>query len=58
LGLDCGPISGFDNTVIDNTVLAGTTLKSNFLLNLGYGDEAAIFPKLPRLPFDEACQFL
>jgi len=58
IGLDCGPISGFDNKVVDETILAGTTLRSNFLLNLGYADESAIFPKLPRLPFEEACSFL
>lgn len=58
IGLDCGPISGFDNKVVDETILAGTSLQSNFLLNLGYADETAIFPKLPRLPFEEACSFL
>ncbi len=58
LGLDCGPMSGFDNKVIDDTILKGTTLKSNFLLNLGYADESALFQKLPRLPFEEACSFM
>jgi 3-hydroxypropanoate dehydrogenase len=58
IGLDCGPISGFDNKVVDETILKGTSLRSNFLLNLGYADETAIFPKLPRLPFEEACSFL
>lgn len=58
IGLDCGPISGFDNKVVDATILAGTSLRSNFLLNLGYADETAIFPKLPRLPFEEACSYL
>lgn len=58
VGLDCGPISGFDNKTVDDTILAGTTLRSNFLLNLGYADETAVFPKLPRLPFEEACSFL
>lgn len=58
MGLDCGPISGFDNKVVDDTILAGTTMRSNFLLNLGYADETAIFPKLPRLPFEEACRFM
>lgn len=58
IGLDCGPISGFDNKVVDETILKGTTLRSNFLLNLGYADETAIFPKLPRLPFEEACSFM
>jgi len=58
IGLDCGPISGFDNAVVDDTILKGTTLRSNFLLNIGYADETAVFPKLPRLPFEEACSFL
>ncbi len=58
IGLDCGPISGFDNKVVDDTILKGSSLKSNFLLNLGYADETAIFPKLPRLPFEETCSFL
>jgi len=58
IGLDCGPISGFDNQVIDETILKGTTQKSNFLLNLGYADETAVFAKLPRLPFEQACSFL
>lgn len=58
VGLDCGPISGFDNKVVDETILKDTTLESNFLLNLGYADETAVFPKLPRLPFEEACSFL
>lgn len=58
IGLDCGPISGFDNAVVDDTILKGTSLRSNFLLNLGYADETAVFPKLPRLPFEEACSFL
>ncbi len=58
IGLDCRPISGFDNKVVDETILKGTTKRSNFLLNLGYADETAIFPKLPRLPFEEACSFM
>jgi len=58
IGLDCGPISGFDNAAVDAAFFAGTQLRSNFLLNLGYGDETALFGKLPRLPFEEACQFV
>lgn len=54
LGLDCGPMSGFDNAKIDELFFAGTTIKSNFLINLGYGDAAALFPRSPRLSFDEA----
>lgn len=58
MGLDCGPLSGFDNAIVDEAFFAGTSLRSNFLLNLGYADESAIFAKLPRLPFEEACSFL
>jgi 3-hydroxypropanoate dehydrogenase len=54
IGLDCGPMSGFDNAKIDELFFAGTTVKSNFLINLGYGDAAALFPRSPRLSFDEA----
>lgn len=54
LGLDCGPMSGFDNAKIDELFFSGTTIKSNFLINLGYGDAAALFPRSPRLSFDEA----
>jgi len=56
LGLDCGPMSGFDNTKVDAAFFAGTQVKSNFLINLGQGDPAAIFPRSPRLSFDEACR--
>jgi 3-hydroxypropanoate dehydrogenase len=58
LGLDVGAMSGFSNKIVDEEFFAGTTLKSNFLCNLGYADETALFQKLPRLPFDTACQFL
>lgn len=54
VGLDCGPMSGFDNAKLDELFFAGTTVKSNFLINLGYGDAAALFPRSPRLSFDEA----
>ena len=56
LGLDCGPMSGFDNAKVDAAFFAGTTLKSNFLVNLGHGDRASIFARSPRLGFDEACR--
>jgi 3-hydroxypropanoate dehydrogenase len=56
LGLDCGPMSGFDNAKLDAEFFAETSWKSNFLCNLGYGDASKLFPRLPRLPFDEACQ--
>lgn len=55
LGLDCGPIGGFDRAQVDATFLAGTTWKSQFLLNLGHGDPAGVFPRNPRLTFDQAC---
>lgn len=54
VGLDCGPMSGFDNAKIDELFFAGTTIKSNFLINLGYGNADALFPRSPRLSFDEA----
>lgn len=55
LGLDCGPMSGFDNAAVDREFFAGTRVRSNFLVNLGYGDPASLFPRSPRLSFDEAC---
>lgn len=58
VGLDVGAMSGFSNQVVDEEFFDGTTLKSNFLCNLGYADETALFQKLPRLPFDTACKFL
>ena len=58
LGLDCGPMSGFDNARVDEAFFAGTTWKSNFLVNLGYGDVAQLFPRSPRLAFDEAARIV
>lgn len=58
LGLDCGPMSGFDNAKLDALFFAGTTIKSNFLINLGYGDVAKLFPRSPRLSFDEAASIV
>ncbi len=55
-GLDCGPMSGFDNAMVDQLFFAGTAVKSNFLCNLGYGDPAGVYPRSPRLEFDEACR--
>ena len=57
MGLDVGAMSGFSNEVVDEEFFAGTTMKSNFLINLGYADETALFEKLPRFPFDDACSF-
>lgn len=56
LGLDTGPMSGFDNAKVDAAFFAGTSIKSNVLVNLGKGDPSAIFPRSPRLPFDEAAR--
>jgi len=58
LGLDCGPMSGFDNAGVDREFFPEGTVKSNFLCNVGYGDKAALFPRNPRLSFDEACKVL
>jgi 3-hydroxypropanoate dehydrogenase len=55
LGLDCGPMSGFNNQKVDEAFFAGTTVKSNFLCNLGHGDRARLYPRSPRLSFEEAC---
>lgn len=57
LGLDTGPMSGFVNKVVDEEFFAGTSLRSNFICNLGYADETALFQKLPRYEFDDICSF-
>lgn len=56
LGLDTGPMSGFDNAKVDAAFFAGTAIRSNFLVNLGHGDAAKLFPRSPRLSFDEAAR--
>jgi 3-hydroxypropanoate dehydrogenase len=72
LGLDCGPMSGFDNARLDEEFFAAGQecegcdqeffpaghVKSNFLINIGYGDPASLHPRLPRLSFTEACSIL
>ncbi|MEM7398626.1 MAG: malonic semialdehyde reductase [Pseudomonadota bacterium] len=58
LGLDCGPMSGFDPAGVNATFFAGTTVKSNFLCNLGYGDSAALMPRSPRFDFDHVAKIL
>jgi len=61
LGLDCGPMSGFDNAKVDAEFFGASDMKgwrSNFLVNLGHGDPAKLYPRGPRLPFDEACRLL
>jgi 3-hydroxypropanoate dehydrogenase len=56
VGLDAGPMSGFDNAKVDEVFLAGTNWKSNFLVNLGHGDPEGLFPRNPRLSFEEAAR--
>jgi nitroreductase len=58
VGLDCGPMSGFSNAGVDKEFFAGTNIKSNFICSLGYGDSSGLFPRSPRLAFDEACKIL
>lgn len=58
LGLDCGPMSGFNKTKCDELFFAGTTVKTNMLCNLGYGDPASLHPRSPRLLFNQACQIV
>lgn len=58
LGLDCGPMSGFDQDGVDKAFFDGTTIKSNVLVNVGYGDPDGLHPRSPRLTFDEACQIV
>lgn len=55
LGLDCGPMSGFDNAAVDRSFFPDGRWQSNFLCNLGYGDAAKLYPRGPRLEFAEAC---
>ena len=58
LGLDCGPMSGFNNEGVDKEFFAGTEIQSNFLCNIGYGTDENLFPRSPRLDFDEACKIV
>ena len=58
LGLDCGPMSGFDADKVNAEFFPEGKLKANFVCNLGYGDASKQYPRLPRLEFDEACQIL
>jgi len=58
LGLDCGPMSGFDAAKVDAAFWAGTAVKTNFVCTLGHGDPAKVLPRLPRLAFEEACRLL
>ena len=58
IGLDCGPMGGFDHEGVDKAFFSGTAIKSNFLCNLGFGDPAGLRPRAGRLDFDEACRIL
>ena len=58
LGLDCGPMSGFNNAKVDELFFAGTSIKSNFLINVGYGNPAVIRPREERYAFDEVCRIV
>jgi nitroreductase len=57
LGLDCGPMSGFDNAAVDQEFFPGSRVKSNFICSVGYGSEEGLFPRNPRLTFNEAGRF-
>ncbi len=57
-GLDCGPMSGFDNAQVDAVFLKDTSYKSNFICNLGYGDASKLFPRSPRFDFSDVCKVL
>ena len=58
LGLDCGPMSGFDPEMVDHEFWQDTTVRTNFLCNIGYGDSSKLFGRHPRLDFDECCQLI
>jgi len=58
LGLDCGPMSGFDAPKMDAAFWAGTAVRTNFICTLGHGDPAALMPRSPRLGFEQACRLL
>lgn len=58
LGLDCGPMSGFDNARVDAEFWSGTSVRSNFVCCLGRGDASRLYPRNPRLSFEQACQLL
>jgi len=57
LGLDCGPMSGFSNEAVDSEFFANTRIKSNFICSIGYGSNEHLFPRNPRLTFEEAGRF-
>ena len=58
IGLDVGAISGFDNAIVDEVFFENTSVKSNFLCNLGYADETALFQRLPRFDSPDVCEII
>ena len=58
LGLDCGPMSGFDNGKVDALFFPGARIRSNFICSVGYGTDENLFPRSPRHTFDEACRIV
>ena len=58
LGLDCGPMSGFDNDLVDKEFFSGTAVKSNFLCNIGYGRKEKLFDRAPRFNFEDVCEII
>jgi nitroreductase len=58
LGLDCGPMSGFDNAMVDKEFFSGKSWKSNFLVNVGYGLDGGFYPRGPRLSYNETVEIL
>lgn len=58
LGLDCGPMSGFNPQAVDEAFWAGSNVKTNFICTIGHGDPAKVFPRLPRYDFDEVCKLV
>lgn len=58
LGLDAGPMSGFNQEKLDALFFEGTSFRSNFIMNLGYGDPSSVHPRAPRFEFDEVCQII
>lgn len=58
LGLDCGPMSGFDTEKVEKEFFPGASVRVNFLCNLGYGDESGLFPRSPRFDFEQVCEVI
>lgn len=58
LGLDCGPMSGFDAAMVEAAFFPNSAVRANFICNLGYGDPAGLYPRSPRLSFEQACQIV